>query len=47
MRGSVCKLLLKGCRQFDNLQLGRGRGISGEHVQAAGIADDGNSITGW
>jgi hypothetical protein len=47
MRSSVCEFVLKGCRQFDNLQLGPGRGISGKHVQSAGIADNGNSITGW
>ena len=47
MRRNVCKLLLEGCRQFDNLQLGRSRGISGEHVQATGVADNGDSGTGW
>ena len=47
MRCDVCELLLKGSRQFDNLQLGRGGGISSKDVQAARIADDGNSIASW
>jgi hypothetical protein len=38
---------LKGRRQFDNLQPGRGGGISGKDVQVTGIVDDGNRIAGW
>ena len=42
--GKVCELLLQGRRQLDNLEAGRLGCISGKHVQAARVADDGDSI---